>query len=50
MDLVALQGLLTAFGIIGGVGGLLTVLAFMEPDMAKETQAGSDVESNATIL
>ncbi len=37
MDLGVLQGLLTAMAIILGVGGLLTVLALMEPDATEKS-------------
>ena len=45
MDLVVLQGLLTALGIIVGVAGLLTLLAIMEPGAAQKSSFRADVES-----
>ena len=46
MDITGVQGLLTALGVILGVGGLLTMLALMEPVTVEEPRARSRVAAD----
>ena len=52
MDLAALQGLMTALAVIAGVSGVLTLLAFMEPQQVGEpspTTAEHSPDKAATL-